>query len=102
MTEKLAIAAEDIETAITYSKHTLGEWAELYTTDKVVMKRYVKFAEKYPDACRLKEEDQYSMTFLVHPKCAGIYPKAPRMNHLTDEQKQANAERLKMNIGDKR
>lgn len=59
------------------------------------MKRYEKFMNKYPKVCKLIREDKYSMSFSVHPKCAGIYPRAPRKGPtLTEDQKQANRERL--------
>lgn len=92
---KVVMLAEDTETIINFSKYHIGDWAELYTTDKIVMKRYEKFCEKHPDVCKLISEDKYSMTFSVHPKCAGIYPRAPRKSHFTPEQQLENVERLK-------
>ena len=87
--------AEDTETTWNYSKFHIGDWPEMYTTDKTMMRRYEKFAQKYPDHCRLIKEDKYSMTFVIHPKCMGIYPRAPRKGPvLTEEQKKANRERL--------
>ena len=95
MTEKVPMIAEDVETIWNYSKYHLGEWPEMYTTDKVMMKRYEHFSQRYPDYCKLLKEDKYSMTFTVHPKCMGVYPRAPRKGPaLTEEQKQANRERL--------
>lgn len=95
MKEKVVMSAEDTETIINYSVHHIGEWPELYTTDKIVMKRYDKFMAKYPDVCKLIKEDKYSMTFSVHPKCIGIYPRAPHRNTFTPEQQRINGERLK-------
>jgi len=95
MTEKVITLAEDTETIINYSKYHIGDWAEIYTTDKVVMKRNEKFRAKHPDYCKLIKEDKYSMTWSVHPKCAGIYLRAPRKSYMSEEQKQANAERLR-------
>ena len=95
MNKKVVMQAEDTETVWNYSKFHIGEWVEVYTTDKVVMRRYEDFSRKYPDHCKLVKEDQYSMTFVIHPKCMGLYPKAPRKGPvLTEEQKQANRERL--------
>ncbi len=95
MTEKVVMQAEDTETIWNYSKFHVGEWPEMYTTDKTVMKRYERFALKHPDYCRLIREDIYSMVFTIHPKCMGLYPRAPRKGPvLTEEQKQVNAERL--------
>jgi len=95
MTEKVAMLAEDTETIWNYSKYHIGEWPEMYTTDKIVMKRYERFAQKHPDYCKLVKEDQYSLTFTIHPKCMGLYPRAPRKGPvLTEEQKQANRKRL--------
>ena len=94
MKEKVVMLAEDTETVINYCKYHIGDWAEIYTTDKTMMKRYEKFANEHPEYCRLLKEDKYSMTFSVHPKCASLYPRAPRQLNLTEEQKQALAERL--------
>lgn len=94
MDEKIIMLAEDTETIINFCKYHIGEWAEVYTTDKVVMKRYEKFMEKYPDVCKVIKEDKYSMTFSVHPKCAGIYPHAPRRTNISAEQMKINTERL--------
>ena len=95
MTEKVSLLAEDVETVWNYSKYHLGEWVEMYSTDKKIMQRYERFSQKYPDYCKLLKEDRYSKTFTVHPKCMGVYPRAPRKGPtLTQEQKQANTERL--------
>lgn len=94
MTEKVITLAEDTETIITFSKYHTGDWAEVYSSDKAVMKRYEKFMQKHPEHCRLVKEDKYSMTFSVDPKCASYYPRAPRKVTYTDEQKQALIDRL--------
>ena len=95
MTEKITIPAEEAETVINFSKGQIGDWAEVYTTDKPVMKRFEKFVTKHPDYGRLLKEDKYSMTFSVHPKSASLYPKAPRTVVMTEERKQALADRLR-------
>ncbi len=96
MKEKVRIQFGETETVWNYSKYHIGDWVEMYSTDKVIMRRYEKFAEKYPDYCKLIKEDKYSMTFTIDPKCmGGLKPKAPRKGPvLTEEQKQANKERL--------
>lgn len=95
MTEKVPMLAEDTETTWNYSKYHLGNWVEMYTTDRVMMRRYEQFSQKYPDHCKLVREDQYSMTFTIDPVCMGFKPRAPRKAPaLTEEQKQANKERL--------
>lgn len=94
MTEKVVLSLDDIETVINYAPSQIGKWPELYTTDKLIMKRYEKFMAKNPEECILLAEDKYSMTFSVHPKCIGIYPRALRKAHFTEEQQRANAERL--------
>ena len=96
MLPKANITIDEIETVINYSLYNIGEWAELYTTDKNVMKRFDKFAKAHPDYCRLVKEDNYSMTFSVHPKCANLYPKAPKKMNYTDEQKAQLTERLRL------
>lgn len=95
MTEKITMLAEDTETIWTYCKFHIGDWVELYTTDKTMMRRYESFSQEYPDHCKLIKEDKYSMTFSLDPKCMGFYPRVPRKGPvLTDEQKQENRERL--------
>ena len=96
MIEKVGISAEDIETVWNHSKYHIGDWIEVYTTDRQIMRWYEQFSIKYPDHCKLIKEDRYSMTFSIDPKCMGFKPKAPRKApKLTEEQKQANIERLK-------
>ena len=95
MTDKVAMLAEDTETIWNYCKYHIGDWVEMYTTDKVIMRRYELFSRKYPDHCKLVKEDQYSMTFSIDPVCMGFKPRAPRKAPaLTEEQIQANRERL--------
>lgn len=95
MLPKVNIPFNETETVINFSVYHTGEWAEVYTTDKNVMKRYEKYMAKYPDYCKLIKDDKYGMTFSIHPKYAGIYPRAPRKAHFTPEQQEANIERLK-------
>ncbi len=95
MTKKKTMTTEEVETIWNYSKYHIGDWVEMYTTDKTIMRRYERFANRYPDHCKLIKEDAYSMTFTVDPKCMGFNPKAPRKGPvLTAEQKQANSNRL--------
>ena len=95
MTEKVYTLLEDTETVINYCKYHIGDWAEVYTTDKNVMKRFDKFCKNNPDYCKLIKEDKYSMTWSVHPKCASLYPRAPRKGRTySEEEKRLLAERL--------
>lgn len=95
MTPKVDMLLEDTETVINYSKFQIGDWAEVYSTDKLVMKRFEKFCNEHPDYCKLIKEDKYSMTFSIDPKCASLYPKAPRKGHpVSEEQRQAFIDRL--------
>ena len=82
---------DEIETIINISKYHIGDWAEVYTTDKSVMSKYTKFANSHPEQCKIIHQDAYSMTFSVNPKC--IAPRAPRK--VSEEQRLASAERLR-------
>ena len=42
MTEKVTMLPEDTETIWNYCKYHIGEWIEMYTTDKSMMRRYEK------------------------------------------------------------
>ena len=96
MTDKVRISFGETETVWNYSRYHIGEWVEMYTSDKTIMRRYEKFMNKYPDHCKLVKEDKYSMTFSIDPKCMGFKPRAPRKApELSEEQVQANKERLK-------
>lgn len=95
MTEKIIVSAEDTETTWNYSKYHIGDWIEMYTTDKMMMKRYEKFTNAHPDQCRIVAEDQYSMTFSINPKCMGFYPHAIRKVTMSEEEKQQRSERMK-------
>lgn len=85
---------DEQETVINFSRYHIGEWAEVYTSDKSVAKRYDRFCEKYPDHCKLIKTDKYGSVYSIHPKCAGIYPHAPRIRTMTEEQRKEIAERL--------
>lgn len=95
MKEKIRIPEEEVETVWNFSRGNIGPWAEMYTTDKTMMKRYEKFANKYPDKCKVLKDDQYSMTFSIDPKCFGFYPRAPRSVNMTEERKQELADRMR-------
>lgn len=92
--KKIEVPIDEQETIINYSK-SIGEWCEVYTTDKVVMKRYQKFCKEHPDCGTVVAEDQYSTTFSVDPRCAGMFPKAPRKVVMTEERKEQLRERMK-------
>ena len=94
MIQKIDMKLDETETIISYSQYNIGPWAEVYTTDKLVMKRYSKFCKEHPDRARLVKEDKYSMTFSVDPKCASLYPKAPRRVILTEEQKEQRRQHI--------
>ena len=96
LTYKVDMPIEDQETIINISKYHIGDWAEVYTTDKNVMKRFLKFCEKHSDYGKVIKDDKYSMTFSVHPKCASLYPYAPRKVVLTDEQLEERRERMRI------
>lgn len=85
---------EDRETVINYCQYHIGEWAEVYTTDKVIMRRYEKFCKEHPDYAKVIKEDKYSMTFSVHPKAVGLYPRAPKKSNMTEERKKELAEQM--------
>lgn len=95
MKKKVDVPFDSQETIINYSKFQIGEWAEVYTTDKVVMKRYDKFCSNHPEYSKVIAEDNMSMTFSVHPKCATLFPRAPRNVTMTEEQKELLRERMK-------
>ena len=94
MLEKYDTKLEDKETVINYCPYHMGDWAEVYTTDKVVMKRFEKFIARYPQCGKLIAEDKYSMTFSVHPKSASIYPKPVRKLIMSEEQRKAIGDKL--------
>ena len=94
MIEKKIMSADETETTINYSVYHIGDWAEVYTTDKTVMKRYEKFASAHPEYCKLVHDGKYSMTFSVAPKCASLYPRAPRKVNYTEEQLEELRQRL--------
>ncbi len=95
MKEKVVLSSEDVETIINYSRFHLGERPEVYTTDKMIMRRFEKFANEHPELCELVKEDQYSMTWRVDRRCASLFPRAPRKGPvLSEEQKRVNIERL--------
>lgn len=95
MKDKVNMSAEDTETTWSYSKYHIGDWIEMYTTDKMMMKRYEKFTRAHPEQCKIVAEDQYSMTFSMNPKCMGFYPHALRKVAISEEEKKQRSERLK-------
>lgn len=93
MLEKYDCTMEDKETVINYCQYHIGDWAEVYTTDKVVMRRFEKFCKDHPDYGKVIREDELSMTFSVHPKCV-LYPRAPRKVSMTEEKREMLRENL--------
>ena len=85
---------EEQETVINYCKYHIGEWAEVYTTDRNVMRRYERFCEKNPEYGKIIKDDKYGMTFSVHPKCASLFPRAPRKNVISEERRQELIKRM--------
>ena len=83
---KINPSPDEVETIINFSSTQIGSWAEVYTNDRYVMKRYEKFRKEHPEYATLIKEDDYSMTYSVHPKCASLYPRAPKKMNLTQEQ----------------
>ena len=91
---KANVPQEEQETIINYAKFGIGEWAEVYTTDYTIMKRYEKFCKTHPDYAKILKKDKYGMTFSVHPKCASLYPRAPRQTSISEERRQELKERM--------
>jgi hypothetical protein len=95
LTPKVDMPYEDQETIISYCKLDPNDRAEVYSTDKIIIKRYNKFCKNHPDLCEVIHDDKFSTTFSVDIRCAGFYPRAPKKGRpMTEEQRIAASERL--------
>ena len=88
---KVSIPLEEQEFHVNFSPVGMGKNCEVYTTIPWVMKYLEKMVTKYPNECKLVRDDQYSYTASIPFKL--VKPRNPRQ--ISDEQKQAAAERLK-------
>ena len=91
---KVNVPQEEQETIINYAKFGIGEWAEVYTTDYNIIKRYEKFCKAHPDCAKILKKDKYGMTFSVDPRCASLSPRAPRKTNISEERRQELKERM--------
>ena len=68
---------------------------EIYTFNKVLQRKLIQFARKYPDQCYLKEErPEGSKTFVVEKKRVSIRLMAP----LSEDKKREAKKRLMENL----
>ena len=89
MEERTNFTKEEIETIINYTN--ADTYAEAYTNNTVIMKKYLKLAESNPKEVVVVQSDINSVCIRFPKKWVKIKP--PRI--MSEEQKQAAAERLR-------
>ena len=89
MEERQNLTKEEIETLINYTN--ADTYAEAYSNNTSVMKRYLKLAKEKPEEVTVINSDANSVTIRFPKKWVKIRP--PRA--ISEEQRLAAAERLK-------
>ena len=68
--------------------------ADIYTSDPVMIRRMDRLVTEHPDVFEMVRQDEVGKTYRCPKKCVRVSP--PRVGRtLTDEQRQAAAERLR-------
>jgi len=90
MKDKISIPLEEQETHISRYPYEMNDTCEIYTTIPSEMKRLERLVNTYPNIYILIKDDQYSYTV----RCPYKLVKARSPRQISDEQRQAAAERL--------
>ena len=89
--KRLSVPIAEQETIINLGSG--DQQACIYTTDPVVIRRLYKWAEEYPQI-ELIRDDGYGVDAFVPKEWISYKPRKKRT--MTEEQKAANAERLRL------
>lgn len=86
------LTREEMETIITYNE--AEQTASVFTYNTALRNKLSRLAEEYPDECKLEKTawDGKVVDYTVPKRWVKVSP--PRKVNMTDEQKQALAERL--------
>lgn len=87
--ERPRLTREEQETIITAC--AADELAEVYTSDPIYIRKMDKLVERDPENYKVKAKNSYSVTYTMPKRLLGF--RVPRV--LTDEQKEAIAERFR-------
>lgn len=88
------VSLDEQETVINYYPKKISEDAEIYTSDPVVVKKLRKLVANDPENAVIISEDEYGLMMTV-PR-SWIKISAPRKLKMTDEQRSAAADRLRL------
>lgn len=89
----MRVSLEEQETTINIYPSPVQNYAEVYSCIPGMMKKLRKFAAEYPDEVRIEKEDDIGI--FVQMPARWIQIRRPKQMHLTEEQREATAERLR-------
>lgn len=89
----VGVSLEEQETTISIFPSQVQEYAEVYSCVPGMMKKLRKLAADNPEDVKIEKEDDIGIFVQVPAKWIRI--RKPKQMHLTEEQREAAAERLK-------
>ncbi len=95
LTEKISVSMDEKETV--WNKHYVDGKPvyEMYTSDRTDMLKALKLANKYPEDVKILTDDKYGTSFSFSSKGGSLFWKPKSRYKMTEEQRQAVAERLR-------
>ena len=94
---KVSVPYEEQETVINFLPSNVTDKANIYSADPHIIKRLKKLALKHPTEVILEKEDKYGVSYVIPRNWVSFKPK----RHMSEEQKQKNAERLRKYAADR-
>lgn len=92
-TMSVGVSVEEQETTISLFPSQVQNYAEVYSCIPGMVKKLRKLAAIHPDDVKIEKED--GIGIFVQVPAQWIQIRKPKQMHLTEEQREAAAERLK-------
>lgn len=96
---KLSLSAEERETIVLFDDS--GQRCQIYTCSRPVMTKLDKLCKSNPKSYQLEKQDECSKTYITDKRLISFRAEVQK-RIMTEDQKQAAAERMKKMRGDRR
>lgn len=90
---RTTVSLEEQETTISIFPSQIQDYAEVYTCMPGMMRKLRKFAETDPEEVKIEREDDIGL--FAHVPARWIQIRKPKQMHMSEEQREAAAERLR-------